>query len=126
MTITLGACFNTETSESEAGICIAPSDTSGWPAMTWCDTREEALEAKRAFQNVLLPRFTRDEAIAIVKEHRGVDAVLTVEPTTNARREYIAGVRAALEALAAAGVFVEDRGPGQAHMADLLDAAGIR
>lgn len=85
------------------------------------DTEAEALEAKRAFENVLAPRFTRDEAIAIVKAHRGVNAVLTVEPMTNARREYIAGMRAALEAIAAAGVFVDGR-----NMADRLDAAGIR
>lgn len=86
-----------------------------------------------------MKQFTRDEAIAIVKAHRGVDAVLTVVPMTNARREFIAGLRVALEALAAAGVFVPDDVTGcddscasgkpcpkSQTMADKLDAAGIR
>lgn len=79
------------------------------------DTLEEAEQAKRAFELVLAPRFTRDEAIAIVKAH--LDR-LGVAP----------GLRAALEALAAAGVFVDaDEGGNTAHhMADKLDAAGIR
>lgn len=102
--------------------------------LAYANTREEAEQAKRAFELVLAPRFTRDEAIAIVKAHRSVNAVLTVVPMTNARREFIAGLRVALEALAAAGAFLPECSRCETNdsdhfcesMSDLLDAAGIR
>lgn len=97
------------------------------------DTRKEALEAKRAFENVLAPRFTRDEAIAIVA--KALDAAeWTWDPDAHK------AVRLALEALAAAEVFVDSRcaecrddhrvmtceACGKQTMSDKLDAAGIR
>lgn len=76
------------------------------------------------------PRFTRDEAIALVKAY--------IERGTTNPEEYFAGACAALEALAAAGAFsdwpcrhetgeMECVGPcACGTMADRLDAAGIR
>lgn len=108
-----------------------------------CDTPAEAEQAKRAFENVLLPRFTRDEAIAIVLE-------TMPEPVDQACEHHLRGIRLALEALAAAGVFSDSDpcpwcaanqeatpdpgavcetcdGLGRLRtMADKLDAAGIR
>ena len=94
----------------------AVHDKKTLEVVAYADTETEALEAKRAFENVLLPRFTRDEAIAIVRKAVGHDH----------NPAFTRGLRAALEALAAAGVFVIEQGPGQAHMRDLLDAAGIQ
>jgi hypothetical protein len=93
------------------------------------DTEAEALEAKRAFENVLAPRFTRDEAIAIVK--KAIVAHHAQGP--DGWPEIAATARVVLEALATAGVF-SDCGPEQCFssescarsMADKLDAAGIR
>ena len=100
MTIKLGACFEVDVTETMAGICIAPAGTDGgFPAMAWCDTSEEAEQARRAFENVLAPRFTRDEAIAIVWKHIASPAGVIQDGA------FAVGVRAALEALAAAGVF---------------------
>lgn len=100
------------------------------------DTEAEALAAQRAFETVLAPRFTRDEAIAIVKAYAVNDGAFGDEFTGAARAHYLAGIRLALEALAAAGVFVDqapEREPlsaedvsAAATMADKLDAAGIR
>lgn len=98
------------------------------------DTLEEAEQAKRAFENVLAPRFTRDEAIAIVKaarERHNIEDSSFALPEERADRD--TGIRLALEALAAAGVF-SDCGPEQCFssescarsMSDKLDAAGIR
>lgn len=107
-------------------------------------TEADANDIARAFENVLAPRFTRDEAIAAVKkalpQHyaRGID-----------KEQVLFGVRLALEALAAAGVFVDEPAdprepvcdtcgwPGASGkppacadhaqtMADKLDAAGIK
>lgn len=81
-----------------------------------CDTQEEAERASQAFERVLAPRFTRDEAIAIVRD------ALDEQRTTERHREHLAqGARLALDALAAAGVFWDGR-----NMSDRLDAAGIR
>jgi hypothetical protein len=87
-----------------------------------CNTEAEALAAKRAFEQVLLPRFTRDEAIAICKRH------LSEEIDAKAfHPKLAAGMRAALEALSAAGVFSDDtRKVHYPTMADKLDAAGIK
>jgi hypothetical protein len=93
------------------------------------DTEAEALEAKRAFENVLAPRFTRDEAIAIVK--KAIVAHHAQGP--DGWPEIAATARVVLEALATAGVF-SDCGPEQCFssescarsMADKLDAAGIK
>lgn len=116
----------------------------------------EAETARLAFERVLLPRFTADEAIALclkqaAPEEDHIDSWLPVE-----REFYLAGMRAALEGLAAAGVFVPDtcgectECNGRGHvgwhpergeeacdgckgtvrvpqtMADKLDAAGIK
>lgn len=97
------------------------------------DTEAEALEAKRAFENVLAPRFTRDEAIAIVRDMLGrIDQPGQPGWRADPRHPaYIAGIRLALEALAAAGVFSDTctrtrAGAPCPCMRDLLDAAGIR
>lgn len=99
------------------------------------ETREEAEQVKRAFEQVLAPRFTRDEAIAIVKEAIPLSPWADV---TGPSIEMVRGIRLALEALAAAGVFsdwpcrhetgeVECVGPCTCGtMADKLDAAGAR
>lgn len=79
------------------------------------NTRAEAEQAKRALENVAAPRFTRDEAIAFCKEE-ALDPLTVVNV-----RDYMAGARAVLEALAAAGLFHDGK-----NMADKLDAAGIR
>ena len=113
------------------------------------DTEGDALAAKRAFEQVLAPRFTRDEAIAIV-----LPKVPRHYVTDADEAAVHAGVRLALEALAAAGAFVVDaaesdnmpcpehnarisHGTGSCArcdgtsrvpntMTDKLDAAGIR
>jgi hypothetical protein len=97
-------------------------------ALAYGDTFEEAEQAKRAFELVLAPRFTRDEAIAIVKAAPGFP-----RHEGEAAKLYLEGMRATLEALAWAGVF-SDCGPEQCFssescarsMADKLDAAGIK
>lgn len=103
--------------------------------LAYANTREEAEQAKRAFELVLAPRFTRDEAIAIVKanvKERTRSAGLTPPE--------LRGIRLTLEALAAAGVFSDSRcaecrddhrvmtceSCGKQTMSDKLDAAGIR
>lgn len=90
------------------------------------DTEAEALEAKRAFELVLAPRFTRDEAIALC-------VPLCAPGRTNQPDVAIRmGVRMTLEALAAAGVFSDGcdcegrMGECPDTMARKLDAAGIR
>lgn len=117
----------------------------------------EAEQARRAFELVLAPRFTRDEAIVAVQrfaEERGVHSPeFTQHSARDIRAHYIRGLRHALEALAAAGVFSDEQPqpaatrndrtlekiqrrtgtvdarflpwPGET-MADKLDAAGIR
>jgi hypothetical protein len=90
--------------------------------LAYANTREEAEQAKRAFEQVLAPRFTRDEAIAIVRHAADGDGRVV-------RDAFNAGIRLALVALADAGVFGDvpspEHGPSQT-MRDLLDAAGIR
>jgi hypothetical protein len=94
------------------------------------DTEAEALAAKRAFELVLAPRFTRDEAIAIVQAalYREEQEQYMSSPP-----QVAFGIRLALEALAAAGVFVDGcpaacgaRECADNLMAAKLDAAGIR
>lgn len=116
---------------------------AGGTALAIADTPEEGEQAKHAFENVLLPRFTRDEAIALCKAPRSIRFVMAdgsrqAEPShTNEEiwaAGYDAGMRAALEALAAASVF-SDAGQNPHELAreldaattrDKLDAAGIR
>ncbi len=70
-------------------------------------TEEEAETARLAFTRVLLPRFTADEAIAIVKaEVYPLAATLDAEKRT----AFIAGMRMTLESLATASVFVDEIG----------------
>lgn len=88
-----------------------------WHTLATADTAEEAEQAQRAFENVLAPRFTRDEAIAIVKP--ALEAHHAQGP--DGWPEIAATARVVLEALAARGVFVDGR-----NMADKLDRAGIR
>lgn len=106
-------------------------------------TEADANDIARAFEQVLAPRFTRDEAIAIVRAALGPGEDFV--PGSS----HVRGVRLALEALAAAGVFVDEPAdprepvcdtcgwPGASGkppacadhaqtMADKLDAAGIR
>lgn len=92
---------------------------SGETTLAWADTEEEIEQAKRAFELVLTPRFTRDEAIALAREAyaRNTSVSEPIEMLDAVHR----GVRLALEALAAAGLFWDGR-----NMADRLDAAGIR
>lgn len=86
--------------------------------LAYAESEPEAEAAKRAFERVLAPRFTRDEAIAIVMrypdppEPNDADLMWGVGVR--------AGIRNTLEALAAAGVFVDGK-----NMADRLDAVGI-
>jgi hypothetical protein len=94
--------------------------------VAFADTPVEAEQAKRAFENVLAPRFTRDEAIAIV-----LDSPIVARVQRHPHdAPFYAGMRAALEALAAAGVFSDSDAFAEKYrtptMADLLDAAGIR
>lgn len=92
------------------------------PVVARADTREEAERAKRAFDLVLAPRFTRDEAIAIVKAK--------ADYRTDAygrQAAYIAGIRLALEALAEVGAFSDcDPEHEPDGMRAMLNAAGIR
>lgn len=101
--------------------------------LAYANTREEAEQAKRAFEQVLAPRFTRDEAIAIVLAELGSEPRHYSQATRH-------GIRLTLEALAAAGVFSDSRcaecrddhrvmtceACGKQTMSDKLDAAGIR
>lgn len=93
---------------------IAPSAN-----LAACDTADEAEQAREALMHAGAPRFTRNEAIALVREAyaRGTSVAEPIETLDAVMR----GIRLALEALAAAGVFVDGR-----NMADRLDAAGIR
>jgi hypothetical protein len=79
-------------------------------------TEEEAEAARLAFERVLLPRFTADEAIAICLAGDPYDDLSDAN--------WRLGMRVALEVLADAGVFVHL--VGEAPMADKLNAAGIR
>jgi hypothetical protein len=96
--------------------------------LAYVDTDAEAEQAKRAFENVLAPRFTRDEAIAIVRNYALIDFDEPAAVDAGVRR----GIRLALEALAAASVFSDCHSIGcggpacVTAMRDLLDAAGIR
>lgn len=98
---------------SNAGFIIQTGQTGG-EIIAYADTEAEAHAAKRAFELVLAPRFTRDEAIALFEER-------VYQASEAWRATFVPGIRLALEALAAAGVFSDGR-----NMADRLDAAGIR
>lgn len=106
-----------------------PRVSSSGTVLAYADTEAEAEQAKRAFELVLAPRFTRDEAIAIVRQALSAEEH-TAEPAT---RGQLWGIRLALEALAAAGVFSDCTHAGSPasslcalDMAGKLDAAGIR
>lgn len=118
--------------------------------LAYADTESEAEQAKRAFENVLAPRFTRDEAIAIVKSlplgralnHEGIGECnfcgarsLDWGGTATSAQlcpALVAGARRTLEALAAAGLFSDEqatvwgREQARTRMSDKLDAAEIR
>jgi hypothetical protein len=105
--------------------------------LAYVDTDKEAEQAKRAFEQVLAPRFTRDEAIAVAVKALPDYDPFALESEKAERADVIHGIRTALEALAAAGVFVDSdvtirdqSGNGNdltaPTMADKLDAAGIR
>lgn len=93
-------------------------------------TEADANDIARAFELVLLPRFTRDEAIVLVQRGAEERGVFRMPPAAQAH--YIEGLRAALEALAAAGAFVDghpcpcEQTDCPATMSAKLDAAGIR
>lgn len=99
--------------------------------MTVCRACNHPLECPACHD----PRFTRDEAIAIVKS-----AAYAQAESHWLARGTVEGIRLALEALAAAGVFSDSRcaecrddhrvmtceSCGKQTMADKLDAAGIK
>lgn len=96
------------------------------------DTEAEAEQAKRAFELVLAPRFTRNEAIAIVKKAVEDAAPKEYFRALEWRARSMPAVRLALEALAAEGAFVDghprpcEQTDCPATMSAKLDAAGIR
>lgn len=104
----------------------------GNQAVALADTDEEAQQAKRAFELVLAPRFTRDEAIAIVKKAVEGAAPKEYFEALEWRARSMPAVRLALEALAAEGAFVDghprpcEQTDCPATMSAKLDAAGIR
>lgn len=104
----------------------------GDQAVALAETETEALAAKRAFEQVLAPRFTRDEAIALCADlpaHDWAAGVLEARGNETAAEAHAfnRGLRAALEALAAAGVFVDgDHEHEPDGMRAKLNAAGIR
>lgn len=105
--------------------------------IAFTDTEAEAERAKLAFEQVLLPRFTRDEAIALAKQEHALRGTIGGGLADERARKiydaaYTDAIRNLMRALAAAGVF-SDCGPPECVsregcaqiMADKLDAAGI-